>query len=245
MKATPYLMGALGFVCLTGPAAAAHIIDYQVAAATHGGINLYAVTTQGASLVPGSPFYAQNPAPPTLPDFPNLTPQILQIDKEREHVYAVYPATPFSQSMLVGWKVTPRGLVQEFGTLSTLAESGNLGHRPTALAIQSDYELVYYGPAEGTFGEVVELYNRDGALVNTFTGEAVAPLVQSLTSVVIAPGGDYLYACWSTLNTATQVTSPSVSLFNIKSGALLFDSSDPVFSSGTCSPIVPDTIIKP
>jgi hypothetical protein len=235
MKTISYLMGVVGFVSLAGLAEAAHIIDYQVAAATDGGINLYAITAKGATLVPGSPFYATNPAPPTFPDFPNLTPQFLQMDEQHEHVYAVYPATPFTQSMLAGWKITPRGASAGIRHVSTLAESGNHGHRPNALLIQADYELVYYGPAEGTFGEVVELYNRDGAFVNAFTGEAVAPLIQSLTSVVIAPTREYLYACLSTLNTTYQVTTQSVGLFNIKSGALLFSNSDPTFYSGTCT----------
>jgi hypothetical protein len=215
--------------------AATTTFDYAVATVP-GGINLYAITNKGVVLVQGSPFVANNPAPPVgiYTGMPVQSPTLLQMDATHEHVYALYATDTVIFTMLAGWKITPRGLVQQFGTITDLHITGNHSDRPGGLSIQGGFEVLYYGGESGTVGDTAEIYNTKGQLVNRFSGGSVnGPVRQALQSVVIDPTGQSLSGCF--LGDAGGSNTSSVDVFDLKSGKLIVGDSDPDFANAICT----------
>jgi hypothetical protein len=237
MKKTNCLAVAVALLGFGGTAFgnAATTLDYAVAAVP-GGINLYAITNKGIVLVQGSPFVASNPAPPIglYTGLPVQSPTLLQMDATHEHVYALYATDTVIFTMLAGWKITAKGLVQEFGTTTDLHITGNHSDRPGGLSIQNGFEVLYYGGSSGTVGDTAEIYNAKGQEINRFSGGSMAgPVRQALQSVVIDPTGQSLAGCFMSADGSLPLSS--VDIFDLKSGKQLVGDSDPAFATAICA----------
>jgi hypothetical protein len=181
-------------------------------------------------LVKGSPYVLQE----TDSNGNNYGPALIILNPQHDFVYVEYTASALP--LIVGFKITPHGLVKSWQMIASNAGSNELG------SMEAGPDYVVLRP--DSLWVPINTVNQSGQLVYIDAGDGLNTVI----SVHVSPTGRLYYSC--------RYVSPSVSydyslantvvVYRIPDGALQgkapqpislaheFTSTDPVFVQGIC-----------
>lgn len=249
LRSTFAVLGVACLAALSQPALAAkpgapckpagHDYDYTVSAVPEG-MNLYATTSCGMSLVSGSPT-VPSPAPLALGGNPVPSPQYVFTDPKKDHVYALYNTGPLvpNPPQLWSFEVTPTGLQQlEMTYFSYAAFENPKFANANVYLTGATAHLVYlvYHPSDIYAGYNLTVWAVDNGYFSTrtdieFTVPNEPPLAYGPSVIQIDSSNGFIYACF------LQETQPSVWVYHVKAGVptFAFISSDSDYIASVCN----------
>jgi hypothetical protein len=216
---------ALGLAAVVAASTAAAAEDFSAAIdAAQTGINLYAITEKGASLVPGGPF-TPTKLPYVIPSGVAVVPLMVQMSTAHHYLYAIYAELSGAPNILVQYTVNPTGLTENWAVVTDFNGSNNLLRVAglQSLVATGNEIIVYYHYPWGLSAEVFSAAGK--VLAKADSSPSGQPVLES---VRVDPDANLYYACF--LNNS-QVY---VSVFDLPKGRLLQNSTDPVFIASEC-----------
>jgi hypothetical protein len=190
------------------------------------GLNLYSITAKGVDLVKGSPYIFQQL------DYTGQLASIFGVAMNPDHdfVYVVYSGSV--QPIVVGFAITPKGLVYQWQTVFTT------GNNTLDLATATALNDFFVGDAHpAPFAHLVTVLNQSGQLI---AGE----FSQNLVSGHVNRNGKFYYSCRSSTSGPYGGVPPadSVAVYDLRNGFVtgpntvpLVTSTDPTFVRSECN----------
>jgi hypothetical protein len=190
------------------------------------GLNLYSITAKGVDLVKGSPYIFQQT------DYTGQLASIFGVAMNPDHdfVYVVYSGSV--QPIVVGFAITPKGLVYQWQKVFTT------GNNTLDLATATALNDFFIGDAHpAPFAHLVTVLNQSGQLI---AGE----FSQNLVSGHVNRNGKFYYSCRSSNFNQYGGVPPadSVAVYDLRNGfvtssndAPLLTSTDPSFVRSVCN----------
>jgi hypothetical protein len=227
MLRTVTLLGSLAF----GSAGAA---DYSVGIVDKGSgfegagkaLNLYSITHKGVDLVRGSPYVL----PPTISGVSN-EPILVSIAPEHDLVYVVYVRVFFGEPIIVQFKITPKGLVNQW---EQVVQTGDAGLQGSSIEAVANYVIEKTYPAEALYVHILD--HKGQEIVSDFGSDG-----ENLVAGHIDPGGKFYYSCRNLSATYPgEGPADAVAIFKLDQSVTdetspLLTSTDPVFVQSECN----------
>jgi hypothetical protein len=180
------------------------------------GLNLYSITARGVELVKGSPYVFKQL------DFTGQLASVFAVVMSPDHdfVYVVYSGIP--QPIVVGFDITPKGLVYQWQTVFTTG-SERLSHGATVVA-ENDFLVGNANPSG--FVHLVAIFNQSGQIIAEENSSA-------LVSGHVNRNGKFYYSCRSSTSDSGGGVPPadSVAVFDLKKGLASRSNTVPVVTS--------------
>jgi hypothetical protein len=190
-------------------------------------LDLYAISHKGVDLVRGSPYVL----PPTISGVSN-EPILVSIAPEHDLVYVVYVRVFFGEPIIVQFRITPKGLVNQW---EQVLQTGDAGLQGSSISAVANYVIEKTYPAEALY---IHILNQSGQEVVTDFGSNGSNLV----SGHIDPEGKFYYSCRFISPSFTGVGGPAnaVAIFKLDKAVTdetipLLTSTDPVFVQSECN----------
>ena len=190
-------------------------------------LDLFAVSHKGLDLVRGSPYVL----PPTISGVSN-EPVLVSIAPEHDLVYVVYVRVFFGEPILVQFRITPKGLVNQW---EQVLQTGDAGLQGSSISAVANYIIEKTYPAEALY---IHILNQSGQEVVTDFGSNGSNLV----SGHIDPEGKFYYSCRFISPSFTGVGGPAnaVAIFKLDKSVTdetipMLTSTDPVFVQSECN----------
>lgn len=222
----------LGLIFAAGPLMAA---DYSVSTVRPitpnafdpgNGLNLYSITAKGVELVKGSPHVLRQI------DYTGQLASVFAVVMGPDHdfVYVVYSGTP--QPIVVGYSITPKGLVYKWQKVFT---TGNERLNRATVTAENDFLVGDAHPAP--FVHLVAIFNQSGEIIAEENSEV-------LVSGHVNRNGKFYYSCRSSTSDSFGGVPPadSVAVFDLKKGLASrtntvpeLISKDPTFVRSICN----------
>lgn len=190
------------------------------------GLNLYSITAKGVDLVKGSPYVFQQM------DYTGELASIFSVAMNPDHdfVYVVFSGS--DQPIVVGFAITPKGLVYQWQKEFTT------GNNTLDLATATAPNDFFVGDAHpAPFVHLVTVLNQSGQLI---AGE----FSPNLVSGHVNRNGKFYYSCRSSITGSYGGVPPadSVAVYDLKNGFVtglttvpLLTSTDPTFVRSVCN----------
>jgi hypothetical protein len=258
-RSTCALLGVVFLATLSQPTLAAkpgapckpagNDYDYSVSAVTSG-VNLYATSSCGESLVNGSPF-APTPAPANIAGT-SVPPEFVFVDRTKEHAYALYYTGVFTnEDVLWSFSVNSNGLQQQSSMAFGFPAAGDPKVSSDGVKFVGATEHIVYVLSYSNYDALdssnLTVYPVDqGQLSPPTTVQLIAPVgnynvINGPNSVRVDQAEHFLYACFTqtpvTVSVGPSEIPPFVSVFHLKAGAptFAFYSSDPAYIASNCA----------
>jgi hypothetical protein len=227
MLRTITLLGSLAF----GSAEAA---DYSVGIVDNGSgfegagkaLNLYSITHKGVDLVRGSPYVL----PPTISGVSN-EPILVSIAPEHDLVYVVYVRVFFGEPIIVQFRITPKGLVNQW---EQVVQTGDAGLQGSSIEAVANYVIEKTHPAEALYVHILD--HKGQEIVSDFGSDG-----ENLVAGHIDPGGKFYYSCRNLSATYPgEGPADAVAIFKLDQSVTdetspLLTSTDPIFVQSECN----------
>ena len=227
MLRTVALLGSLAF----GRAGAA---DYSVGIVDKGSgfegagkaLNLYSITHKGVDLVRGSPYVL----PPTISGVSN-EPILVSIAPEHDLVYVVYVRVFFGEPIIVQFRITPKGLVNQW---EQVVQTGDAGLQGSSIEAVANYVIEKTYPAEALYVHILDHNGQE--IVSDFGSDG-----ENLVAGHIDPGGKFYYSCRKLSATYPgEGPADAVAIFKLDQSVTdetspLLTSTDPIFVQSECN----------
>jgi hypothetical protein len=227
MLRTVALLGSLAF----GSAGAA---DYSAGIVDKGSgfegagkaLNLYSITHKGVDLVRGSPYVL----PPTISGVSN-EPILVSIAPEHDLVYVIYVRVFFGEPIIVQFRITPKGLVNQW---EQVVQTGDAGLQGSSIEAVANYVIEKTYPAEALYVHILD--HKGQEIVSDFGSDG-----ENLVAGHIDPGGKFYYSCRNLSATYPgEGPADAVAIYKLDQSVTdetspLLTSTDPIFVQSECN----------